>query len=666
MRLGAATRVLAAAPITLPMLGGAAILLWMAAERIGFPPSVWLPGGLALLGLLAVAGVTLPHERPWLPAPVAIAAGALAAFTAWSYLTIVWAGDPGLALEGANRTALYLVVFLLFAAWGQRGTAGAVVGVTLVAGVGAIGLVQLARVARAADDSLFTDGRLAALSGYQNADAALWLMAAWAALAGAGGRAGPAWLRAGLVALAVVLADLALMAHSRGAILAAPFLAVALIAVSRAKVLTLVALGAAAAAVAVSAPTVLAVRDRVLDEAPKDGWLASGPRATVLAALGAGVVAGLVSGWLASRPRPHRPERAKLPARWVAALAGLALLTAGGVALAAGAERHAREAWDSFAEGSQPAQGDRDRLTSGLGSNRHDFYRVALDAFAGRPLHGVGADNFAQDYLRERRSEETPAYPHSIQMRTLSQTGLVGGALLAIALAAGLLGALRGTRRPGAGGPVAAGGLLAFLYWLVHGSVDWFWEFAGLGGLAFAGLGLACSLAPRGALWEWARPPLRTLGGAAAWPLALALAAAFAGPWLAGRQVQLAAGDVARDPARALARLQEAERLNPFSAQPARVAGTIALRIGDVAVARDWFRAALDRVPDDAYATFELGAIEATYGDRRTARRLLERARALNPRDPLTRQALAGVRAGRPVSVEELNAELLRRARSFE
>ena len=48
---------------------------------------------------------------------------------------------------------------------------------------------------------------------------------------------------------------------------------------------------------------------------------------------------------------------------------------------------------------------------------------------------------------------------------------------------------------------VAAAALAGFAYWVVHGSFDWFWEFAGLGAPAFALLGIGLR-APPGA-----RPP---------------------------------------------------------------------------------------------------------------------------------------------------------------
>ena len=148
------------------------------------------------------------------------------------------------------------------------------------------------------------------------------------------------------------------------------------------------------------------------------------------------------------------------------------------------------------------------RLTSGLGSSRYDFYRVALDEFAAHPLLGIGADNFAEPYLAHGRSTETPRYPHSVELRTLAQTGLLGALLAVVGLGAALLAAWRAlARHPDPlARAVAAAALAGFAYWAVHGSFDWFWEFAGLGAPAFALLGLACALAPRSAVAEDAAP----------------------------------------------------------------------------------------------------------------------------------------------------------------
>ncbi len=72
--------------------------------------------------------------------------------------------------------------------------------------------------------------------------------------------------------------------------------------------------------------------------------------------------------------------------------------------------------------------------------------------------------------------------------------------------------------------------------------------------------------------------------------------------------------------------LEEAAKLNPLSDRPYLVEGSIALRFGDLARAKNAFSQALGRVPDDAYAALELGAIASQSGERARALALLERA----------------------------------------
>jgi tetratricopeptide (TPR) repeat protein len=144
--------------------------------------------------------------------------------------------------------------------------------------------------------------------------------------------------------------------------------------------------------------------------------------------------------------------------------------------------------------------------------------------------------------------------------------------------------------------------------------------------------------------------------------LGFAAAASLAAPWLSEREVQQAARIWPKAPLAAYSRLDDAAKLNPLSDRAYLVAGSIALRFGDLARAEREFALALGRVPDDAYATLELGAIASQAGQRARALELLERALLLNPRDPLTREALRTARAGKRVSVENLNRSILSRA----
>ena len=111
-------------------------------------------------------------------------------------------------------------------------------------------------------------------------------------------------------------------------------------------------------------------------------------------------------------------------------VAGAIVGAAGGLVAVGNPVDRLDSAWHSFKGGYDDNTGSGSRLTSGLGSNRYDFYRVALDVFADHPIAGVGADNFFQDYLVRGDSYETPRNPHDLALRTLPQTGIVGALLL--------------------------------------------------------------------------------------------------------------------------------------------------------------------------------------------------------------------------------------------
>ncbi len=722
MRLIAPLR---AAPATVPALAALALMVVWATNQAGYPLTHWAPGGLIVLALLAIALLATRPRWAGIPIPVRIAVGALAAYTALSFLSILWAGVPGDAWEGANRTLLYLLVFVLFACWAQTGVTAALLlcgWVLAMVGVGLFVLVHLdATAAGPRLIALLPGGRLVYPAGYVNANAAQWLMAAWPALLLARERRLAWWLRGALAGGAVLLAEVALLSQSRGSVYAEPLMLVLVFALLPGRVRTFVLLVPVAAGIAVAAPTVLRVGERVgALEGGSHGGVAlhsavvlhsataavhDAVVATLLSALVVGAV--VAAGAALERRRTLSPAAAARVHRGVAAVALtlLVALLAGGWAAAGDPVARARHAWDTFkSPKGYAADTTGSRLTSGLGSSRYDFYRVALDEFAAHPLVGIGADNFAEPYLAHGRSTETPRYPHSVELRTLAQTGLVGALLAVVGLGAALLAGWRALaqRHPDAAlaRAVAAAAVAGFAYWLVHGSFDWFWEFAGLGAPAFALLGLACALAPRPAVAADAksvgargtssafldptavtpeafpagrRPPPRAAprGWRGRWPIALgailALAAivSLTAPWLSSLEVQSAAHVWVRSPAQAYARLDHAAQLNPLSDEPYVVAGTIALRRSELARADREFALALGRTPGDEYATLERGAIASASGNRREALALLERAVHLAPREPLTRAALAEVRGGHRVDIGELNRSILRNAQQF-
>jgi tetratricopeptide (TPR) repeat protein/predicted secreted protein len=675
------------APTTVPALAAVGIFVAWATDQAGYPVTHWGPGGLILLALLGSAFGILGVRAREIPLAVRLALACLAAYTALSFLSILWARAPGNAWEGANRTLLYLAVFALFAGWRQRGASAAlIVGVWTLAMIGLAAYVALHLDAAAGAElaRLLPGGRLIYPSGYPNANAAQWLIAFWPAVLLARSERLPWALRGVLAGGAVLLAEVALLSQSRGSLYATGAMLVLVFALLPRRLRTFAVLVPVALGTVAAAPAVLGVGDRLRGVAVVPSTLHHAIAVSFAAALLTGlfVAAGAA---IESRAKPSPSAAARIRRGLGAvALATLVVILAAGLVVAGNPITRIEHGWRSFKGGYGANSHTGSRLVSGLGSNRYDFYRVALDELAAHPLAGIGADNFQQQYLAHGRSDETPRYPHSVEVRTLAETGLIGALLALVGLGAALLAGARACRGRGdpLGADVAAAALGGFAYWAVHGSIDWFWEFAGLGAPAFALLGIACALAPtngRRAATPAANAPARepstpghrasnTRRGVVVVAGVLVVLGAIwslAAPWLSQRQVERAASVWRKDPARAYARLEEAARLNPLSDEAYLVAGSIALRYGDVARADHEFSLALERVPGDAYATLERGAIASMSGRRADALRLLEAAVRLNPRDQLTREALLLVRAGKRVDVESLNRSILIKARQL-
>ena len=663
------------APTTVPALAVVVLFIVWATDQAGYPVTHWAPGGLIVLGLFGIALGVVGMRATDVPRPVKIALGCMAGYTALSFASILWAAVPGDAWEGANRTLLYMLVFALFALWRQRGASAA-----LLLGTWTLGMIGLATFVMlhvhdakgASLQGLLPGGRLVYPTGYANANAAQWLMAFWPALLLARSERLPWALRGVLAGGAVLLAEVALLSVSRGSLYATPVLLVLVFTLLPGRTRTFAVFVPVAAGIGTAVPSVLRVGDRLehgqnaaaaVHTATTTMFLAA-----VVVALVVALSAAVESRLMLSEPSARRVHRGVA----AVALTVLVAVLAGGLVAAGNPVTRARHAWDTFKSGSgYAANGTGNRLTSGLGSNRYDFYRVALNEFVAHPLVGIGADNFQQQYLVHGRSEETPHYPHSLELRTLAQTGVIGTLLALVGLGAALVAAARGLRGPDPlGRAVAAAALGGFAYWAVHGSVDWLWEFAGLGAPAFALLGLACGLAPRTltpgrALGRQRAAVFRRVGIGLGALMAVLATLSLAAPWLSQLEVQRAARVWTKAPRAAYTRLNDAARLNPLSDEAYLVAGSIALRFGDFARADMEFASALGRTPGDAYATLERGAIASTENDRRGALELLERAARLNPRDPLTRQALRLVREGKRVSVEELNRSILLNAQQL-
>jgi tetratricopeptide (TPR) repeat protein len=318
-------------------------------------------------------------------------------------------------------------------------------------------------------------------------------------------------------------------------------------------------------------------------------------------------------------------------------------------------------AWKSFAHTPSPSDGGSSHFTT-LASNRPDIWRVALREFDRHPLGGIGQDNFAASYIRQRRTYEQPRWTHSIELRLLTHTGIVGALLFAIFLVAVVTAALRARR--GRERATAAILLVPLVVWLVQGSIDWFWEYPALSvpALAFA--------AAAGGLWGGDTPPpggrvaptrlrlhsrIAALAGAA---LVLGAVAALAIPFAAARQVREAIRIWPEQPARAYGAVRSATDLLPFDAQLYLVGGSVALNLGEYPRAHAWLSEARRRDDENWLTPFVLGLIEGQEGRRKAARADLLRAEALNPLEPAIGTALARLDTAHPLTFAQAQALL--------
>jgi hypothetical protein len=650
-------------PAIVPALAATIAFLVLAATEAGFYATAWYAAALFMLGLLVATLIAVGLPRS-VPKATLAALGLFAGYAAWSYLSISWADQQGVAWDGANRTAMYLLVFAIFTLWPMGETGGRLVLGVFGLGMAGIGLVELLRADAAADPArFFIDLRFAEPAGYINANVALWTLGLFACVFTAASRETPLALRPLAFGGAGLLAALALMGQSRGWALALPLALIVFVIVTPGRVRLLVTLGVVALATFLIRGPVLDVHDEVGTRS-LDALLQDATAATMLAVVGL-LVVGLA--WaLVERRLELGPAASRRLGRVVGGAVGVVAVGGAAVALAAGdpADRLSTT-WDEFKTGTegQEGSGGGSRFST-AGSNRYDFWKTAWELFKEEPVGGIGSENFQVEYLRRGTSTETPRYPHSLQMGVISQTGLVGALLLAGTLLAAAVAAVWNRAGPVGRRAVAGGALGVSAYWLLHASVDWLWEFPGLTAPALAMLGMAGALAPRAA-GATASAGARRVPAAFAAAGAVALALSFAFPWLAALQVDRATDDWRSDPQTALDRLDTAADLNPLSNEAQLTAATIALSVGDTERARTEFEAALDRDPETAYALLELGAMAAERGERETAIAMLRRALLLTPRDEVTRDALRAVRRGRPVSVERLNRRIVRRARSL-
>lgn len=649
------------------------MLVW-AADNGGFDASTWYWSALIMLATFAgvFAGVLSGYLRLSRASTVALAL--FAAYVAWSYLSMAWAQYPGLALDGSNRALLYLLVFATLTAlpWTRETALGAILLFAL--GVGVVEVVLLVHLAAGSDlGGLFVGGRLAAPTGYINSTAALFTIEALICIALAARRGLPGPLRGLLMAFAAASLQLATIVESRGWLFTLPLIAlVAVIVVPH-------RLRVATAAVIPLVGALIPVRRllKVYQSGPSDPLTALAHHAA-RPALGvvAGVfVFGTLLGWgdqLYRGPRPSRGLRRAIGT--AAAVVAIAGVLAGGLVVSKGHPfAFISRQWHGF---SHPEAVFGTSHFTDVGTSRYDFWRVAVKAFLAHPVGGLGQDNFGDYYLIHRRTVEEPSWTHSLELRLLTHTGIVGFLLFAGFLAAAISAAARTRLRGDAPTQqLAATMLLPLVVWLIHGSLDWFWEVPALSGPALGflgaagGLGTALNAAPAATAGHEAveggadgariatparrgRLPAPVTAGLGLVALACATAV-LAFPYLSAHEVQTASGSDGNDPSAALNDLRLAAKLNPLSSDPGRLAGAIALRNGRWTLALRQFRKSISAEPGGWFSWLGAGLAESALGEPEQARQDFVAAKRINARQPAVQDALRRVFTHSPLTSDE-------------
>lgn len=596
--------------------------------------AVWL----VVVGLLVLGAAS----RATLGRPFRWTVGAIAGLALWSALSSFWSGSVELSVIEADRQLVYLGMFL--AAFlivqtdqrRQRFAEGLAVAIALVALLGLTS--RLLPHVLQVGESLGSGPRLRYPLGYWNANGAmfgigvgllLWTSrrAAWKALQ---------WLSVALLP-AMLLA--LYVTYSRGGLLALLVAAGCTVALSRDRLWMLATLGIGAIG---ALPAILALQARRDLADNIDTQTAVHQGVTVLLILLAGIalaVALFAALRWAERRGGELTGRAVALSRNPRVLKGvaaaLAVLAIGG-AIAVGGR-----AWDRFssAEAQFPYEAEK-HFSEVNGAGRHDFFRVAIDAFEEKPLSGIGAGTYMFAWNQHRSIERPVRDAHSLYLEAFAELGVVGG-LLVLFLVGFLLWtgfqAWRAAPHPQRDRYAALfGTTLAFA---IGAAIDWFWEIAAFGAVFFlaaavlvaarcAQLARATATAPEGAGDE-RRFGWTVAGLAVAWIAAIALI----GPLLVDRELSASrsAADVGNF-ASAVDHADTARSIEPFAASPYVQLGLLAELQRDYATATERLGQAISREDRNWQLYYLRSRIEHEAGEEAAAQADLARARELNPR----------------------------------
>jgi O-antigen ligase len=623
---------------------GFGLVVYLGLKGGGFDPLVHDQVGIAVWWIVLAATLVgaLPRRRLGVLAWCSLAL--LAAFVAWTALSLGWTESVDKTSADLARVATYLGVFVLaLFARESKGTRRMVAAVgTAIAFVAVVALLSRLHPAwfPAADQTgnflLGAQERLSYPLNYWNALAALIAIGL------------PLILQVSTCAKSVIARSLAaatlpamaltaFFTLSRGGMAAAVIALGVFLALTSdrlPKLLTMLTTGAGGAILIAAATQRDALQSGFLNAAAQHQGNEMLTMTLVVCA-GVGLIQAGISLVLTHKMRPRWTFVSR---RQAIALALTGLLAALVMAAAFNAPGRMSNAWSDFKQEGGPEAGTA-RLGSVAGQGRYQFWRAAINENRTKPLTGTGSGTFEYWWDRNGDTAEVARDTHSLYMQTLGELGIVGLALLASFLLTILLGGARATIRASSRGrPQLAAAVAGCVAFCVTATFDWMWQIAVL---PVAVLLIASTLVS-----AEARSGGTSRRPALGLPLRLAFAlivltaiVAIAIPLSSTALVRQSQADArAADLPAALQAARSAQNAQPGSATPRLQQALLLEAQGNLPLAAAAARGATQRESTNWETWLVLSRIEAEQGRSAAALRHYRKAKSLNPLSPLFAQ----------------------------
>jgi hypothetical protein len=594
------------------------LILALGAARGGYFPTTW---GWVIVALSATLSWVLAGDCRPLASLEGVFLGALFALACWFALSGLW-GTGSAAIDEAVRVLVYVVSAAVALTVVRQATIPA-----LLAGIptATTALALYALATRLFPDRIGTFDsvaayRLATPVGYWNAFGLLCALATLLALGLAASTGSP--VRAAFAAAPVpILLTTLYFTFSRGSWIALGIGLVVAVALDPRRLrltatAVAVAVPSALGVLAASRSTPLTHLQSIVARAAHDGH-----RLALLLFAFVIATAALSAALVLLRTLVSVP--AVIPRVYPFLLVAAAAMTV--IVLLVdlgGPSAAAHRVWDSFAAAPPKRQVDLGkRLFSFSGNGRAGLFRAAWQDATTHPIIGSGAGSYEAYWLSNRTVQIKVRDAHSLYLETLAETGIVGLAILVLALGAPLVAAVRARKRRGVAAATAA-----YAAYLAGAAVDWDWEITSVT-LAAIFIGVAMLASARDD--DAREPSLRMRYGV----LGVAVAIGIVGFVFLVGNMFLSRASAAASSAKWTTAAHDAERASnwlPWSSQPWQQLGEAQLAQGRPALAQQSFRKAIGKDSGDWNLWLDL-ARASTGNAQRTA---LAHAAKLNPLSP--------------------------------